>query len=64
MVPGLKNKISAAYLLADPGKTKLAVTEEGDSKIIAVGNKAPDPVISVVVLEVEGGLDVALTDEN
>ncbi len=58
LVPGLKSRIRAAYLLADPGKTKLAVTEEGESQLITVGEKAPDPVISVVVLELEGDLEV------
>lgn len=58
VVPGLKSKISRAYLLADAEKANLVVTEEGESKVITVGNKAPDPVISVVVLEIKGDLEV------
>lgn len=59
VVPGLKNKIIHAYLLADAGKSELAVTEDDASKIIAVGEKAPDPLISVVVLEIEGDPEIA-----
>lgn len=59
VVPGLKSKVSRAYLLADAKKTRLAVVEEGESTVITVGDKAPDPVISVVVLEIKGDLEVA-----
>ena len=58
VAPGLKSRIRRAYLLADPGKAKLAVTEEGESKVISVSEKAPDPDISVVVLECDGDLEV------
>jgi alpha-L-fucosidase len=58
VVPGLKSKVRNAYLLADAGKARLAVTEEGESKVVAVGGKAPDPVISVVVLEIDGAIEV------
>ena len=58
VAPGLKSKVTRAYLLADPEKAELAVAEDGESKIITVGSKAPDPAISVVGLEVEGDPEV------
>lgn len=60
VVPGLKSKVSNAYLLSGAGKAKLAVTEEGDSKVVAVGEKAPDAIASVVVLEIEGVPEVVI----
>ncbi|MDD4872352.1 MAG: alpha-L-fucosidase, partial [Kiritimatiellae bacterium] len=61
VVPGLKNKINNSYLLTDQNKSKLAVTpgEEG-TVVIAVGEKAPDPIVSVVVAEIEGVPDVTV----
>jgi len=61
VVPGLKNKITNAYLLADSSKAKLVVTDGGEgSKVITVGDKAPDTIASVVVAEIEGVPDVTI----
>jgi len=62
VVPGLNNKVKNAYLLSDAGKASLTVTDgEGGSKVIAVGEKAPDPIASVVVVEIEGAPEVKMS---
>ena len=43
--------VTAAYLLADPQRTPLKVTQSQDGVELAVPAQAPDPVASVVVLE-------------
>ncbi len=62
VVPGLKNKVQKAYLLADAEKKNLTVSTVystiGDEKAVAVGPAAPDKICSVVVLEVQGDLNV------
>ena len=57
-VPGLKNKVKKAYLLADK-KARLQVTPGEDSQIVSLPATAPDPIASVVVLEIEGQPEVA-----
>ena len=49
----LRNKVTKAYLLAEPEK-ELEVQNHEGSVEITVPAQAPDPVISVVVLEYEG----------
>ena len=58
LVPGLKNPVRAAYLLADPGQQPLAVQSGDRGATVALPAAAPDKVCSVVVLEVEGPLKV------
>jgi alpha-L-fucosidase len=59
-VAGLKNKVKRAYLLADK-KTKLAVARESnETVVINVPEKAPDPIDTVVVLEIKGKPDIAV----
>ncbi len=53
----MKNKADKAYLLADPGKSLKVENKEGYVQI-TVPAEAPDPVISVVVLEFEGKPEV------
>jgi alpha-L-fucosidase len=48
---GVKGKITRAYLLADPGKV-LDVTVDGDKVAITLPEKAPDPIASVLALDV------------
>jgi alpha-L-fucosidase len=50
LVPGLKNEIASARLLAD-GPGKLPVLNGDDGVTIAVPRNAPDPVSSTIVLE-------------
>ena len=61
MVPGLRNNVRRAYLLADRAKTSLAVSLSEDAVAIAVPNQAPDKIASVVVLEIDGPAVVAPT---
>jgi len=58
IVPGIYNKAKKAYLLSDPDKKKLKVGRQEDALVIHVPDDAPDPINSVVVLEVKGRPDV------
>jgi alpha-L-fucosidase len=53
-VPGLKSKVKKAYLLADKKRVKLPVRRQSKEKIVITApSKAPDPVNTVIVLEIE-----------
>ncbi len=52
-VPGLKNLVSSAYLLADPSR-KFSFRRDGDDVILSVPAEAPDPTASVVVVRLDG----------
>jgi alpha-L-fucosidase len=56
LVPGLKNKVEAAYLLAD--KKTLRAEDSDAGVVVNVPATAPDPICSVVVLQVKGNLEV------
>jgi alpha-L-fucosidase len=58
-VPGILNKSKQAYLLADPNHSAVAVTRNEDALVISLPTKAPDAINSVVVLDVDGKLDIA-----
>ena len=62
-VPGLKNKVKQAYLLADAKENakaqSLDVTSAADGVSVKLPEKAPDAIASVVVLEIEGPAAVA-----
>jgi alpha-L-fucosidase len=49
----VKNKVRKAYLLADPQK-KLNVKSKNGKVLITLPEEAPDPVISVVAVELDG----------
>jgi len=49
----VKNKVRKAYLLADPQK-KLNVKSKNGKVLITMPEEAPDPVISVVAVELDG----------
>lgn len=53
VVPNLLNIPVNAYLLADANRTPLTVSRDGFNVEIAVPKSAPDPINSVVVLEVK-----------
>lgn len=53
VVPGLKNDIKRAYLLADADRD-LSVGRQGDDVIVKLPGKAPDPRVTVVALEISG----------
>ena len=57
LLPGLKNKVLSACFLADPGKEFIVERTRGDSYVI-LPETLPDPVASVVVIRVEGELNV------
>ena len=48
---GVKDKVTAAYLLADPKHTPLHFTQDGTTVSITLPPQAPDPIASVVCLE-------------
>ena len=58
VVPGLKNEVEAAWLLADAEKKPLETERSGDGLVVKVPGKAPDPIASVVVLKVKGPLEI------
>jgi alpha-L-fucosidase len=62
-VPGLKNKVKQAYVLADAVENAraqlLEVAQSEDGVTVKVPAAAPDKIASVVVLEIEGKPDVA-----
>jgi alpha-L-fucosidase len=58
MVPGLKNKVSSARLLAT-GKS-LKTKADNNGLVIETGNKAIDPIATVIKLEVKGIVDNAV----
>lgn len=51
------NRVTKAYLLADPKRTPLSFTQEGGTVSLTLPPQAPDPQISVLALEVEGPLN-------
>jgi hypothetical protein len=53
VVPGLGNETVRAYPLAEPGRI-LTVARRGSDVWIAVPDTAPDPIDSVVALEIRG----------
>jgi alpha-L-fucosidase len=57
-LPGLKNKLTRAYLLSDPAKTALALDNSTESKIVRVESKASAAPVTVVVAEYAGPLNV------
>jgi alpha-L-fucosidase len=53
-VPGLKNQVNKAYLLADKKRVKLSFRRELKDKIaVRIPREAPDAVNTVVVLEIK-----------
>jgi alpha-L-fucosidase len=58
--PGLKTKVTKAYLLADENRTDLEVTADESGVKVKVPQEAPDKIASVVVLEIEGQPEVSI----
>ncbi|MGN6726554.1 MAG: alpha-L-fucosidase [Tepidisphaeraceae bacterium] len=52
ILDGVKGKVTKAYLLADPARSALAVDQAGNQVTISLPAQAPDPIASVVCLEV------------
>ena len=51
-LPAVEGRITKAYLLSDPQRAPLAVTQAGGKARVALPEKAPDPIASVVCVEV------------
>ena len=58
-VPGLRSEIRHAFLLSDSRENPLAVSHDGESVVVTVPDEAPDEIAPVVVLKLDGELDVA-----
>ena len=56
LVPGLKNKVQAAYVLQ--GKTKIAATSVADGVLLRLPATAPNAISSTLVLQIKGAPDV------
>lgn len=54
VVPGLSNVVKKCYLLSDSQQHALAVTQAENEVLIVLPETAPDPVDTVVVLDIEG----------
>ena len=53
-VPGLKDEVRKAYLLADKKRARLAVARDDEDRIVVtVPGEAPDKIDTVVVLEIK-----------
>jgi len=61
VVPGLKNPVRKAWLLADSRKKSLAIWRSEKGVAISVPASGPDPISSVVALRVQGPLEVEPT---
>jgi len=51
-VSRVNNVVKRVYLLADPNHGELEFNQEGGDAVISVPDKAPDPIDTVVVLEI------------
>jgi len=56
LVPGLKNKVEHAYLMAD--WQALETQQQDSGVVVSLPEKAPDDIVSVVVVKVSGALDI------
>ncbi len=53
VIPEVKNKVERAHLLAYPELGELSFRQEGEIVTVNVPEKAPDPIDTVIVLEME-----------
>jgi len=59
VLPGLKTQVSRAYLMNDPGAAVAAERPSGTNDVrLALPQAAPDPVASVIVVELAGPAEV------
>jgi alpha-L-fucosidase len=59
VVPGLRNEIKKAWLLANRRHARLAVSVAGADKVISIPAQAPDAIATVVAVQIKGAPDVA-----
>ncbi|MCE9544695.1 MAG: alpha-L-fucosidase [Planctomycetia bacterium] len=55
-LPPIANKITGAFLLADPKRQPLQVTQSDSSLFVLLPKDAPDKIASVIVLQIDGGV--------
>ncbi len=53
-VPGLKNNVTSAHILGWANNTAVNRSQSGDDWIVHVPSDAPDPIATVIVLQIEG----------
>jgi alpha-L-fucosidase len=63
VIPGLTNKIISAKLLTSEAKVKTAASKDG-ILTVSLPSKAPDPIASVVKVEVKGSVKGILVSEQ
>ncbi len=61
VIPGLASEVRGAWLLADPTQRNLPIARITDDVAITVPKTAPDPINTVVVLDIAG--DVRVVDQ-
>jgi len=64
LVVPMKNKVKRAYLLADAKNTPMAVKPSPRGAVVALPENAPDPIDSVVVVEIDGEVNVVEPPQN
>lgn len=57
LVPGLKSRITSARLLS--GRARLRTETSGEGVVVRVPATAPDPIASVIAVDVAGPLEIA-----
>ena len=61
MVPGLNNRVNLTYLQAD--MKPLEFQQDDSGVVVSLPSAAPDPINSVVVMHVDGPLDITQKNE-
>ncbi len=51
----VKGTVTKAYLLADPKRAALPIAQKGSDLTVTLPAQAPDPIASVLALDVTGG---------
>lgn len=58
VVPGIQNEARQAFLLSAPQAGPLPVSRKEDALVVQAPTQPPDPVAGVVVVDVQGRLDI------
>jgi alpha-L-fucosidase len=64
VLPGVKGKITKAYLLADEQHSDLKFQQTAQGVTVQLPDKAPDAIASVLCLKVKGELAAVVPDEK
>jgi alpha-L-fucosidase len=57
---GIANEPSSAWLLTDSAKSSLPIEQKEDALILSLPEKLPDPIITVIVLDLKGKPNIDL----